>query len=340
MRRGRMVWQPFGLRPFSGPVSYADRRRGILSVAVRSECARIKREPLSNMTTKFCLLLLMVSPVIAEDLSALCADRTAIERVYYNHRLGEKPPFEQVTPPALIERLVKEDLHKEAVLKKVYDVEVSDSQLDAEVRRIHTTTRAPETLVELEAALGNDTNRFARAVAQPIVVERLLRERFENDDKLHAPERRQAEEARGSLLKAQQEGAPLAKQLGVLKQGHTNEVTETTWTLGAPPQDKTGPENRDEIEIKKRFGEKAQIIASPASEKRKSYFEDLPPRLQEVLRVQLRRAGDVSAVIETPSSFLLYVAKERTPETLAVAALTIPKRSYEQWLTEQKEIAR
>ena len=52
--------------------------------------------------------------------AALVQARTAIERVYYNHRLGQKPPFEQVSPPSLIERLVKEDLRKEAVLKQVY----------------------------------------------------------------------------------------------------------------------------------------------------------------------------------------------------------------------------
>lgn len=56
-----------------------------------------------------------------------------------------------------------------------------------------------------------------------------------------------------------------------------------------------------------------------------------------MLRVQLRQVGDVSAVIETPSSFLLYVAKEKTATALTVACLSLPKRSYEQWLAEQAE---
>ena len=51
--------------------------------------------------------------------------------------------------------------------------------------------------------------------------------------------------------------------------------------------------------------------------------------------MQLRQAGDVSAVIETPSGFLLYVCKERTAENLAVATLSLPKRGYEEWLAEQ-----
>ena len=148
------------------------------------------------MKTGLLAFLALCSAVMAADLSRLCADRAAIERVYYNHRLGEKPTYEQTMPPALIERLVEEEQWKEAALKKVYGVEVTPAMLDAEVQRINNTTRAAEMPAEIKAALGNDTNRFARAVARPIVVERLLRERFDNDDALHAPQRREMEEVR------------------------------------------------------------------------------------------------------------------------------------------------
>jgi hypothetical protein len=72
---------------------------------------------------------------------------------------------------------------------------------------------------------------------------------------------------------------------------------------------------------------------SQREKERPFYFEDLPGELQRVLRVQLRRPGDVSAVIETPGGFLLYVAKEKTDNALTTACLSIPKRSYEQWLS-------
>ncbi len=54
-----------------------------------------------------------------------------------------------------------------------------------------------------------------------------------------------------------------------------------------------------------------------------------------MLRVQLRQPGDVSAVIETPGGFLLYVAMAKTDTALSVACLSVPKRGYEQWLSEQ-----
>jgi hypothetical protein len=48
------------------------------------------------------LFLLLCSVAALADEAALVRDRAAIEQVYYDHRLGQKPPFEQATPPALI----------------------------------------------------------------------------------------------------------------------------------------------------------------------------------------------------------------------------------------------
>lgn len=283
------------------------------------------------------LSLLAMAMGWSDDFSARCADRTAVERVYYNHRLGEKPPFEQALPPATLENLLQQDLRKEAVLKRAYGVEITPEMLAAEVQRITTTTRAPEMLAEIKAALGNDPARFARALAKPLLVERFLREKFDNDDALHAPQRRQVEQTRNELLAAKTSSANCERLLALLKRSHSNAVTETTWQLGARPAETNAPA-ADEIEIKKRFGPNAQILSSPPAadgKERKFYFADLPGELQNVLRVQLRHPGDVSAVIETPSGFLLYVAREKTDTVLGVATLSLPKRNYEQWLAEQ-----
>src|SRR5258708_127073 len=129
--------------------------------------------------------LTMAAPAWSQDFAALSADRAAIERVYYNHRLGEKPHFDQALPPTTLENLVRLDLRKEAALKKTYGVEITPAMLAAEVQRINTTTRAPEMLAEIKAALGDDAARFASIFAKPILVERLLRQKFDNDDALH-----------------------------------------------------------------------------------------------------------------------------------------------------------
>jgi hypothetical protein len=304
------------------------------------------------------LLLLCSAPAWADDTAALLRDRAAIERVYYNHRLGQKPPFEEALPPATLEGLVRLDLKKEAVLRKAYGVTITPALLDAEVQRINTTTRAPEMLAEIKAALGNESARFAKAFAKLFLVERLLRDKFDNDEALHAAQRREAEAVRNQLLQAaagksetrnpKAEGSPKAEAhklqsvvvtsnlLAILKASATGQLTETTWQLGARPAETNAPA-ADELEIKQRFGPNAQLISPPrgAERDRQQYFEDLPSELQCVLRLQLRQPGDVSAVIEAPGGFLLFVAKETTDTALTVACLSLPKRSYEQWLSEQ-----
>lgn len=304
------------------------------------------------------LVVWLLAPALAQagDLPSLCAGRTAIERVYYNHRIGQKPPFEQVSPPALIERLVKEDLRKEAALKRVYHVDITPALLEAEVQRINTTTRAPDMLAEIKAALGNDPAKFANVFAKPILVERMLRERFENDDALHAAQRREAEQVREKLLHIvaadvsrrtnggrSSERRPTSavaqdltdKRLGILRTNAVGQFSETTWQLGARPPETNAPAP-EELAIKQRFGPNAQLISAPGGEKdRKFYFEDLPADLQRVLRAQLRQPGDVSAVIETPRGFLLFLAEAKSDTALTVACLSLPKRSYDQWLREQ-----
>jgi hypothetical protein len=303
---------------------------------------RINLVVMSARHAAILLNLLLAMNLVAADapktIDALCADREAVERVYYQHRTGEKPPFEKVLPPAEIRSLVERDQQHETTLRKRYGIEITDAMVDAEVQRINRSTRAPDTLAELKTALGNDNARFARTVVRPIIVERLLRDKFENDDALHAPQRHVAEQAREQLLAAKKSGASFEQQISLLKQGHSNEVTTTTWQLGVRPEEKSSAENPDEIEIKKRFGPDAQILSGSRNsreEKPKCYLQDLPADLQSVLRIQLRQPGDVSAVVEMPGGFLVYVLKERTEATMTITALTLPKRSYEQWLADQ-----
>jgi hypothetical protein len=291
---------------------------------------------MANMKHWLILWLALGSLVRADDLTTLCADRAAVERVYYQHRLGTKPPFEQVMPPTLIEKLVDQDLHKEAVLKKVYGVEITPAMLAAEVQRINATTRAPDILAELKAALGNDTNRFALTVARPILVERILRDKFDNDDSLHALQRQQTDRIRTALLAAKQEHVGTDGLLNLFRQLGSNQVTATTWQLGKPPDQSQGG-NKELTNVQQQFGPNAQIISPlrDADGKPTFYFDNLPQELQQVLRAQLHQPGDVSAVIETPGGFLLYLCKEKTLVVLGVATLSIPKQSYGKWLAAQ-----
>ena len=280
------------------------------------------------------------------------ADRTAVERVYYDHRLGTKPPFELALPTTEVERLVKADLHKEALLARVYHVEVTSPQIVAEVKRIDRETRAPEMLAEIKAALGNDPARFARAVAKPIVVDRELRRRFENDDGLHRAQRKQVEAVREQIFALQRKENPWAAVLNAMKESTVGTVSEVKWQLGPRSAEAQSPDPKSPVEtpllVKARsskyslnatatFAQALTPVEPPSEPEDKSWFENLSSELRNVLRAQLQQPGDVSAVIETPNGFLLFVANDKTDKSLSAAVLSVSKISFEQWLSEQKE---
>jgi hypothetical protein len=287
----------------------------------------------------------------AEEIQTLITDRTAVERVYYAHRLGAKPAFEQALPPSLIDRLVKQELRKEAVLKRAYGVEITPELVAVEVQRINSTTHAPEVLTELKAALGNDPARFACTMARPILVERILRQRFENDHWLHAPQRHEAEAARETLLAARRAGEPREKMCALLKASRAGIVEESDWLLtprpveAAPATPNLRPGTASQIKAGSSLytmegtAQLSQVLSSGEKEapgrEREWYFEDLDPDLQRVLNAELVKVGDVTAVIEAPRGFLLFVAGEKTPAALKVVSLSIPKRSFEEWLAAQ-----
>jgi hypothetical protein len=300
--------------------------------------------------------------VPAEEFAARVADRTSVERVYASHRVGSTQPFERTLPTARIEGLVRDELKKEAVLGRLYRVTIKPSQVEAEVQRINSTTRAPDTLAEIKKALGDDPARFNRAVARPIVVERELRARFDNDDKVHAAERRVAEQARAAALAERAKG--IETEIGALKGTNAGTVNEATWQLtprpaadaegttrapGLPPQLPTTPTSAKIGSSSYSIDATAQIAqtlpTSPVSpgipghdrERERFYFQDLPTELQRVLRVQLQEPGDVSAVIEMPNAFLVFVAREKSAEVLKAWSFSLPKRSYETWLAEQPD---
>ena len=293
-----------------------------------------------NIFTTIAALLLTSAVAHADDFAARCADRAAIERVYHAHRSGTTRSFEETMPRTLLEQLVRLDDRKAAVLGKNYGIAITPALLAAEVARINTTTRAPDVLAEIKHALGDDTARFASAMAWPILVERELRARFDNDDKLHAAQRHEAEQARAALLAA----TPVADMREMIWQftprleedgGQESEVRGQKSGISPSPTQGSAKSASYSVEA---TAQVSQPLTPPnAQPSTLNYFADLDPELQKVLRAQLQKPGDVSAVIETPAGFLILQAKERTATTLRAASLSIPKRSYEEWLAQQPQ---
>lgn len=245
----------------------------------------------------------------APAVPSLLQDRLAIARVYYNRQTGEKPVFEKAVPVEVIQRNLTLDQLKETVLSKVYGTQVSTAMVEAEIKRIQTTTLAPDTLSELWAAVGKSPERFGAAIARPLVIERLLREKFESDPNVHIPHRKRMEALRAELL-----STPTAERVQKLKS--LPDARNQSWHLSKRSPDQSLP-------------------PTTSTPDERGFFEDLPPDLQKVLAAQLAKPADVSAVIETPTHFLLYLLKARSNQTLDVTWVPSPKRSFDEWFTEQ-----
>ena len=280
---------------------------------------------------------LAASPAHADGLARLVADRTAPEQVYYAHRLGTQPPFDQTLPPDRAEAYVRQDLKKEAILKRLYGTKVTPVMIEAEAARINSSSHAPEILKELKTALDNNPERFGQTVVKPLLVDRLLRDHFENDEPVHAPQRSQMEAVRERLCTGQQRGLSIERLVEILKQAKPDQVTEAVWQLGARPSALPSIPPTAPGVVGTREEAKPALAPSPSEGDTAFYFEDLPVPLRKVLRVQLSKAGDFSAVIELRSRFNLYLATEKNRDALRVAVLSIPKLALEEWLAKQSD---
>jgi hypothetical protein len=246
----------------------------------------------------------------AASIGALVDDKLAVERVYYAKQAGAKEPFEKAVPRSAIEKRVQQEVLKERVLQRVYGLSVSPDQVQAEVERIRRSSLNPQMLREIQEALANSPARFADVVAKPLVVDRVLRARFEADAAPQNAKRQAAETLRGQLL-----AAKAADRAALVKD--RADAREITWKLGAKP--------------------KAELASAKAIAPGREdlFLVDLPAEMQRVLTTQLQQPGDVSAVFASDYNFALYLLTSRSAEALTVRAVELPRQTFDDWLAVQ-----
>jgi N-acetylneuraminic acid mutarotase len=129
------------------------------------------------------------------------AAQRAIEEVYWRHRiwpkdnLTAKPSLDAVMPEGAIRAKVEDYLKKSNALETLWRRPIAGEQLEAELDRMARGSRDMRVLQELFDALGNDPYVIAETLARPILVERLARNWYVNDDRFHGPTHRKAEQA-------------------------------------------------------------------------------------------------------------------------------------------------
>ena len=256
---------------------------------------------------------MIVAALLAASLSfddRVEAER-AVERARYAFALDASRPFDEVYPRAIFEQRVRQQDARERVLKKVYAVELTEPQLADELLRIERTTRAPEQLEAILKALGGDRNRMLEVVCRPLLVERVLRGRFELDREVHAAEHRKAREARLEMLAGK---APAGARVVSLTSapepgGGLDDVLAKAKSETARPR---APQTAQEP---------ASDAPAPAS-----------LELIAALEKQLKQPGDVTTILEDRRHFQVFRLVERRDGVFKVEAVSIPKRPFDDWM--------
>src|SRR5438046_1575305 len=127
------------------------------------------------------------------------AYQRAIEEIYWRHRIwpkanvGAKPPLDGVMSHEAIEKNVEGYLRNSQALEDYWRRPITPDQLQREVERIATHTKQPGVLRELFAALGNDPFVIAECLARSALADRLLRNWYAHDQRIHGELRKRAE---------------------------------------------------------------------------------------------------------------------------------------------------
>ena len=130
--------------------------------------------------------------------------QTAIEEVYWKHRIWPKenpqpkPPLSTVMSDDSIRAKVEDYLKKSNALETWWHRPITGEQLQAEMDRMAKGSRDPAVLQELFLALGNDPYLIAETLGRQMLADRLIRNWYANDARLHRDTRARAEAALAS----------------------------------------------------------------------------------------------------------------------------------------------
>lgn len=131
---------------------------------------------------------------------ARVAYQEKIERIYWQNRIWpkenpqSKPAFEQSISSGAIRDKIENYLQKSTALKKIWNFTISSERVQLELKRISANTKNPQMLEQIFGALDRDPNVIAECLVRPILVNKILRERYSYEKLFHGEIRAAAEE--------------------------------------------------------------------------------------------------------------------------------------------------
>ncbi len=232
----------------------------------------------------------------------------AIERVYYAHQVGTTRPFDEAVSREALEKKVLTYLRQSVALARVWRVPVTADALRAEMERIARSTRFPDRLLEVYAALGNDPFLVQECLARATLVDRLSRSLFASDRRIHAQARRRAEQLRERL---RTRGLPLTAD-----EPHRRVVE----LIRARPDSQEGRLPR--VTFPAAGGREPVRVELDAAEFSRRRAEE-PERI-----------GEIGPLVEAAEAFAFHAVLSEKPDWVRIASYKVPKKTWDDWWEE------
>src|SRR5437867_4468304 len=111
----------------------------------------MRREWASVLATGIVIAWVGASKIEARDLAfdERVAAQSAIERAYFQHRIGSRRTFEQAFTQEVLQGKVRAYLAKSAALERLWNASVTASMLEREIEHIARGSQMPDRLQEL-----------------------------------------------------------------------------------------------------------------------------------------------------------------------------------------------
>lgn len=106
---------------------------------------------------------------------------------------GPKPTFDESLPYAASVARVEEIRRKESALEALWGIRIEPADLRAELERMAEHSKMPGRLGELWAMLGGDGYQVGECLARPVLVERILADRYAYDVRFHGRQKQEIE---------------------------------------------------------------------------------------------------------------------------------------------------
>ena len=249
--------------------------------------------------------------------------QSAIEGVYWRHRIwpsdspSPKPSLDEVLPERVVREKVEDYLLQSIALERLWDRPIQDQELQAEVERMAASSRSPQVLQELLAALGNDPILVAECLVRPLLADRLIRSAYARDPRYHSALKTAIEQ---SL--ARRPSVAEAKGLGA-------EFGETVWVLGGARLGRGarltgGRVIRMDLES---WHNKLSLLRAGFNRQ---------PVAQANVRADDLPVGVFGGVQEDDESFFAQAVLEKDAARLRVATLVWRKTPFDEWWAQTK----